>query len=277
MESNSMTSDHSAYVTHWDPTFLTCKGAKNGGKEQKEYPRYCVIILNQPIENKRQIINVCNGAWRIIYADGGANRIFHTARTDDEEKVLAPDIICGDFDSLENEAADYFANNYDTAIVKDGNQNKTDLQKSLRQTKNFASSDDDKNDVSAVVFGGIGGRFDHGFSQLHHLFQENVDADYAFPGRIYLVNTESICFLLDKGLNHIKIPLGPGLFGQSVGIIPLGRPSLLTTDGLEWNLTRQITEIGGLMSTSNHIKREWIEIDTSERVLLTIELDPTEA
>ncbi|KAL8929278.1 MAG: hypothetical protein Q9208_001361 [Pyrenodesmia sp. 3 TL-2023] len=272
-----MTLDYGAHATHWDPTFLTSKGTKNGGEEQTEHPVYCVIILNQPIESKRQIVNVCNGAWRIVYADGGANQIFHTAKTDDEEKVLAPDVICGDFDSLEDEAADYFAIKYDTAIVKDGNQNKTDLQKSLRQAKNFASSDGGINDVSTVVFGGIGGRFDHGLSQLHHLFQENVDAEYAFPGRIYLVNTESICFLLDKGLNHIKTPLGSGLFRRSVGIIPLGRPSLVTTDGLEWNLTRQVTEFGGLMSTSNHIKREWIEIDTSERVLLTIELDPIKA
>ncbi|KAI4184608.1 MAG: hypothetical protein LQ346_006079 [Caloplaca aetnensis] len=273
MESDSTTSHRGAHVTYWDPTFLTSKDAKNSGGKQTEHPVYCVIILNQPIENKKQIINICNGAWRTVYADGGANRIFHTARTNDEEQILAPDVICGDFDSLEKEAEDYFANKFDTAIVKDDNQYKTDLQKSLRQAKNLTTPDDDVTEVCAVVFGGIGGRFDHGLSQLHHLFQENVEADYAFPGRIYLVNSESICFLLDKGLNRIKTPLGPGLFRESVGIIPLGRPSLISTDGLEWNLTRQVTEFGGLMSTSNHIKRDWIEVNTSERVLLTIELD----
>lgn len=190
-----------------------------------------------------------------------------------------PDIICGDLDSLGPDAEEWFRDE-GTAIVVDANQYKTDLQKSLKSLRELAQERDEvpigyaESELSAVIIGGIGGRFDQGLSQLHHLFQENVEEDYSFEGRIYLINPESVCFLLDKGLNYIRTPVGPGLFRQSVGIVPIGRPSIVRTTGLEWDLTGEVTEFGGLMSTSNHIKRDWLEIDTSERVLLTIELDP---
>ncbi|KAI4133636.1 MAG: hypothetical protein LQ338_000148 [Usnochroma carphineum] len=241
-------------------------------------------------------------AWRVVYADGGATQVYETAKTDEEESQMVcwlllvqqpwiltiaqlPDIICGDLDSLGEETEQYFKM-HDTTFVLDDNQYQTDLQKCLKQVKNLAQDwqgnlsnghsappTDTARQMNVVLIGGIGGRFDHGFSQLHHLYQENVDEDYAFRGRIWLANRDSICFLLSKGLNHIKTPVGDGQFGRCVGIIPIGRPSVVRTEGLEWNLRGEVTEFGGLMSTSNHITQDSIVVDTSERVLLTIELD----
>lgn len=126
--------------------------------------------------------------------------------------------------------------------------------------------------MHAVIVGGIGGRFDQAFSQLHHLY--TASKELMLPdGQIFLVNPQSICFLLEKGLNRITTPLGPGLFAENIGIIPIGRPSVISTKGLEWDVTDWHTEFGGQMSTSNHIKSEIIEVDTSERVLFTIEMD----
>lgn len=120
----------------------------------------------------------------------------------------------------------------------------------------------------------MGGRFDQGFSQIQHLYTATQD-ESLLKGRIYLVNPESICFILSKGKNVIKTPLGPGRFGPSVGIIPIGRPSTVSTKGLEWDVTGWHTEFGGQLSTSNHIKSDTLEIATSEMVLLSIELDCT--
>lgn len=92
-------------------------------------------------------------------------------------------------------------------------------------------------------------------------------------GQIFLVNAQSVCFLLEKGMNKITTPVGPGLFAENVGIIPIARPSVITTKGLEWDVSDWYTEFGGQMSTSNHIRSNTIEIETSERVLFTIELD----
>ncbi|KAL8826105.1 MAG: hypothetical protein Q9170_007537, partial [Blastenia crenularia] len=205
-----------------------------------------------------------------------------------KSELKFPAAICGDLDSIEPEIERWFASK-GVAIIKDSDQFSTDIGKSLKHLKSIAQDwpssvlEDGhctapkrpKDALNVVLVGGIGGRFDQGFSQLHHLY--TASSKTSDPGvRLFLVNSQSICFLLHKGLNHIKTPVGPGLFGECVGIIPIGRPSAISTKGLEWDLDGQVTEFGGLVSTSNHIKREFLEIDTSERVLLTIELDSSE-
>ncbi|KAL9024854.1 MAG: hypothetical protein Q9196_006213 [Gyalolechia fulgens] len=236
------------------------------------------------MEDKRQLLDLCQGAKTVVYADGGANQIFHLDKTDEEQQTLFPAAICGDLDSIEPEVGEWYASKH-VAIIRDPDQYSTDLTKSLKFVKSVAhdwiSSTEDESPKSskagedllnAVVVGGIGGRFDQGFSQLHHLYTASNDTS-SFGGRLFMINRQSICFLLRKGINHIKTPVGPGLFGECVGIIPIGRQSVIRTKGLEWDLDGQLSEFGGLLSTSNHIKREWIEIESSERVLLTIELD----
>lgn len=64
------------------------------------------------------------------------------------------------------------------------------------------------------------------------------------------------------------------MFGKHVGIIPLKEPSLITTKGLEWDVTDWETQMGGNLSTSNHVLPEtrWVEVQTSKDVLFTIAL-----
>ncbi|KAL8635377.1 MAG: hypothetical protein Q9226_009361, partial [Calogaya cf. arnoldii] len=177
-----------------------------------------------------------------------------------------PDFICGDLDSIRPEVRAHYEKK-GTKIIQDSDQYSSDLTKSLKCIR-----DNTKSLIHAVVVGGIGGRFDQGFSQLHHLY--TASQEFMLPNRqIFLVNPQSICFLLDKGWNRIETPLGPGLFAENVGIIPIARPSVITTKGLEWDVTDWYTEFGGQISTSNHIRSDTIEIETSERVLFTIELD----
>lgn len=125
--------------------------------------------------------------------------------------------------------------------------------------------------VDVALFGGLGGRADQAFSQLHHLYTLSNEKSSPWDGDIYLITTESIIFLLEKGLNKIYAPLGTHFFTENVGIIPIGRPSIITTHGLEWDVTEWPTEFGGQISTSNHIKEKIIEIETLERVLFTLE------
>ncbi|KAL8722338.1 MAG: hypothetical protein Q9225_001186 [Loekoesia sp. 1 TL-2023] len=284
---------------YWDPTFLTKGNLK--GKQKDSPPLYAVIVLNQPIEDKQQLLELCSGgtfpfepfmesrlivhqAKTTVYADGGANQVFHLAKTDEEQETMFPAGICGDLDSIEPEVKEWFASK-GVAVIQDPDQYSTDLTKSLKYIRSMAQnwpsstendhsrfSDVIEDVMNAVLVGGIGGRFDQGFSQLHHLYTASEDTS-TFGGRVFLINSQSVCFLLHKGLNHIKTPVCRGLFRENVGIIPIGRRSVISTKGLEWNLDGQVTEFGGLLSTSNHIKNEWIEIDTTEKVLLTIELD----
>lgn len=215
------------------------------------------------------------------------------------------DIIIGDLDSLSSEARTYFtnpANNPNTSkttkIIHDSDQESTDFGKAvtyirtntsspttvLTRTGPFASSSSSPSPLDIVVLGGLGGRVDQGLSQLHHLYLFQKDPDYQ-QGRMFLVSGESLTFLLKAGKTHRIHVREPGswddgdmLFDKYVGIIPIREPSVITTNGLEWDVTDWETEFGGRMSTSNHVLPETkvVEVKTTKDVLFTIALKKSE-
>jgi thiamine pyrophosphokinase len=126
--------------------------------------------------------------------------------------------------------------------------------------------------LNIAIFGGLGGRADQAFSQLHHLYKIAVEQPVEYAGDIYLITPESIMFLLEKGMNKIYAPVRPGFFTENVGIIPIGKPATITTHGLEWDVAIWHTEFGKDISTSNHIRKDVVEVETTERVLFTMEL-----
>lgn len=151
-------------------------------------------------------------------------------------------------------------------------QDSTDFTKALRWLKEHRTgTSEDCLDV--VVFGGLGGRVDQGFSIIHHLFKAVSDEEL-LTGDIYLLSEQSLSFVLEKGRNVIH-GLAPGanhIFQETVGIIPIRGPAIISTKGLEWDVKDWKTEVGGQLSTSNHIKADMVQIEASERVLFTIEL-----
>lgn len=124
--------------------------------------------------------------------------------------------------------------------------------------------------LDVVALGSLGGRVDQGLSQLHHLYMASEDASLHIR-QILLLTPESITFLLHKGLNKIYTPHGRSL-AENVGILPIGRPAVISTKGLEWDVHDWKTEFGGQISTSNHVKSDVVEVETTERVVFTIEL-----
>lgn len=83
-------------------------------------------------------------------------------------------------------------------------------------------------------------------------------------------------FLLKAGIHHIQVREDGehDAFGKHVGIIPLKEPSIISTSGLEWDVTDWQTEIGGQLSTSNHVlpDTQVVQIKTDKDVLFTIAL-----
>ena len=106
-------------------------------------------------------------------------------------------------------------------------------------------------------------------------------------GNLYLVSEESLTFILQPGSNVIHTPGvdrprppqhnqsspdGNDLLEENVGIIPLSGPARITTKGFEWDVENWPTEIGGQLSTSNHIRDDVVEVQTDVPVLFTVEL-----
>jgi thiamine pyrophosphokinase len=216
-------------------------------------------------------------------------------------------------------------------IIQDDDQYSTDFTKSLRYLREheerFISSYADRISKSTahhpiitrdpvsgerrrleiLILGGLGGRVDQAFSQIHHLYMMNQQQNTSGPGsgantgHLYLISEESITFILQPGPNTIHVPRtnrphtstasetdNPNakthrlpastvdeedhLLEENVGIIPLSGPARITTGGFQWDVEDWATEIGGQISTSNHIRAEVVHVNTNVPVLFTVEL-----
>ncbi|KAI4131762.1 MAG: hypothetical protein LQ347_002851 [Umbilicaria vellea] len=263
---------NSSTVKIWSPArFLSTKL-----RDAQSGKPYAVIILNQPIDNKELLVDVCP-----IYkacADGGANRLQALNLKRETEMICPskkPDIICGDLDSLLPAVKAHYQA-LGTRIIQDPDQYSTDFAKCLKHIRGLALHPPASNPaihhpLDVAVIGGLGGRADQAFSQIHHLYAASQDPALA-SGDVYLLTGESVVFLLRRGKNLIRTPLGPGLLAENVGIIPIAGPAVITTRGLEWDVEDWPTEFGVQVSTSNHVKAGVVEVETTERVLFTVEV-----
>jgi thiamine pyrophosphokinase len=119
------------------------------------------------------------------------------------------------------------------------------------------------------VLGSVGGRVDQGIGLLHELYREQK---FDHPRlRFWFFSESSITLLLWPGTTRIQTPLKDGLITPNVGILPLYGKAVITTRGLEWDVEDWTTEMGGQISTSNHIVADHIEITTDVHVLFTVE------
>ncbi|KAJ6107729.1 hypothetical protein N7523_009052 [Penicillium sp. IBT 18751x] len=317
----------------WDPSrFFRVTGSPSP---------YALLILNQPI-NESAFGVLSEHASYIICADGGANRLYDMMKKRGREATELPDRIVGDLDSLRPLVRQHYEK-LGVSVVEDPDQYSTDFTKCLkylnghvaeiiaspRQQKldSIAKHDNALGDVQAqsaypptleiVILGGLGGRVDQAFSQIHHLYmmtqnqrelreasQANTDSQIDKPaagGNLYLVSEESITFILQEGKNIIRAPATkrPDIqaessqlqtddseilrkrkrdqepehfFEENIGIIPISAAASITTKGFEWDVEDWRTEIGGQISTSNHIRADTVEVETSVPVLFTVEL-----
>jgi len=254
---------------------------------------FALIVLHQPLDLRSSFYSrIWQNAIYHVGADGGANRVYDLDKSGPDMHHIGLDTVIGDFDSLRPEVREYWHQN-GSEIIHDRDQYSTDFTKAIsylntfqvgkdakytpskfrsRQTKLQAIKDGPKiKDIVAI--GGLGGRVDQGMSTLHHLFKFQNDTDYK-AGRIFLLSNKAITFVLKSGVHKIKVRESfPEMsLGRHIGIIPLKEPSVISTKGLEWDVEDWPTEFGGQMSTSNHVKEDWVTVETIKDVLFTIDL-----
>ncbi|KAK0747078.1 thiamine pyrophosphokinase [Schizothecium vesticola] len=242
-------------------------------------PGFALIVLNQPIT---PYLGIIRGLWKNAFthiaADGGANCLYEAAGIRNDPIFDNLSVIIGDLDSLTSEARAYFEStphSPPTRVIHDPDQESTDFGKAVDHVR---AQNHHHAPLDIVAVGGLGGRVDQGLSQLHHLYLYQSDPRYA-AGRMYLFSGESLTFLLKTGRHriHVREPAGQDdddVFAKYVGILPVREPSVITTRGLEWDVTAWETAFGGRMSTSNHVLpgTRVVEVETTRDVLFTIAL-----
>ncbi|KAK6512989.1 hypothetical protein TWF506_009151 [Arthrobotrys conoides] len=164
--------------------------------------------------------------------------------------------------------------------------------------------------LDIIAYGAMGGRMDQTFHAIDQLFQasnrlngeikesgdeemkldddnnnnttkegqQNTSPSPRSPNntaerKLMLMSDESVTFLLEKGKNIIETPLS--VFGKTCGLIPVAAASVITTKGLEWDLDEAETKFGGMISTSNHLIQDRVEVVTTEKLLFTMEMRKT--
>ncbi|EJP65061.1 hypothetical protein ACQRIT_006464 [Beauveria bassiana] len=228
---------------------------------------FALLVLNQPLKNGINLRRLWNNAAVRVAADGGANRLYELSSF--QGKFSNLQAIIGDLDSLTPTVRDFYSSQPQPAqVIHDRGQETSDFGKAIKWIR-------DSYKMDIVALGGIGGRVDQGISQLHHLYLFQPGPGYD-EGRIFLLSGSSLTFLLKAGKHiiHVREDGEKDVFAKHVGIIPLREPSHITTKGLEWDVTDWLSQIGGSLSTSNHIlpATKHVEIETTKDVLFTVAL-----
>lgn len=250
-------------VIEWKPAKLL--------QSREIAPEFALLVLNQPLRNSNNLRKLWRNSSLRVAADGGANRLHELSSF--QGKFSNLQVIIGDLDSLHKDVRDFYSSQPTPAqVIHETDQDSTDFAKAITWIRKERPAG-----LDIVALGGIGGRVDQGLSQLHHLYLFQQDPTYA-QGRIYLLSGSSMTFLLKTGAHRIRVrgdeEGAASVFGKYVGIIPFKGPSRITTSGLVWDVSDWQTEIGGKMSTSNHVRPdvEYVEVQTTEDVLFTIAL-----
>ncbi|GAA95730.1 hypothetical protein E5Q_02387 [Mixia osmundae IAM 14324] len=237
-------------IERWEPTFLY------PGRPPHEL--IALIILNTPITDTATFRQIWFKASYRVCADGGANRLL--AASEAMRQSFVPDLIKGDLDSIRPDIKRHFEQ-LGVPIVEDPDQYATDLGKCV---KAVAEQDAAKRTEHVIVIlGGLQGRLDQTMHTLHAITKLAKTRK-----RVWVVSEESLACVLDKGEHELVID--QHILGPTCGLLPIGTDSaLVTTKGLEWNLSDTETSMSTMVSTSNHIVSDLVQVTTNRLIVWT--------
>ena len=175
-----------------------------------------------------------------------------------------PNLIHGDLDSLRDDVRGYYEAR-GVPVTRDGDEHSTDFGKCMQRLSSRLPASTLRD---VLVLGTLGGRVDQGLGLLHEMTREESKHENL---RLWLFSESSMSFILRSGTNALRGLQQSGIFSENVGILPIYGPATISTEGLEWDVKEWYTQIGGQVSTSNHVKADVVSIETDAPVLFTIE------
>lgn len=256
-----------------------------------------LLILNQDLSGSG-VLKLWQRTQLHVCADGGANRLYSFWKSDDDRKKYIPDFIVGDLDLLLVEVRDYYKS-HGSRIIPQYSQYATDLTKSLylirvwyRNAKLLESDieehegllklSDEINETDKLtsnnvyIIGGMGGRFDQSAHLINQLFKITMMLNRELD--LFMITTTDVIFSTQKGTNYItyenKLLFYPSKKVPICGILPLGCPTVLNTNGLIYDVIDWPSSMYGDASSSNGVSgTKGFIVDTTEPVIINIEFD----
>lgn len=199
-----------------------------------------VFALNYLRENKYDCM---------IAADSGMNFLHRNG--------IVPDMIAGDFDSVEDESLDEFSSMPEVEMlrlnpIKDDTDTEFVIREAIRRGATFIT-----------VLGATGTRLDHVLANVHLLgvgLEESV--------AIELVDTHNRIRMINESLEIRK----EEQFGCFISILPIkGDAKGVTLEGMKYPLVNVDVACFSSLGVSNEIVGETAKISVKEGTLLVIE------
>lgn len=219
--------------------------------EEKNDPSIALVLLNNVYSP-----TLLQMLWKVagfrVCADGGANRLYDVL-----SEEMIPDIITGDLDSLRPEVGKVYER-LGCKIVRDADQNRHDLDKAIHAVLSRCGCD-----VTLLVLGAFGGRFDHEMAAIQSLYRHTYRVR-----RMMLVGDKAMSELMLPGRHTVRP--NRQFEGSACGLLPIGGGvASITTDGLRWDLNGAPVAFGqqGFVSTSNLLDKSEIQINTTHPVV----------
>jgi len=221
--------------------------------------------------------------------DGGTNRLYEIRTKNETAQLQLPDLITGDFDSIEPSVKEHYADQ-GVKIVSTPDQDATDFTKAVLEfsrgqdageyPKASAGVETPKRVLNfgcttnleilqvdvILVIAESSGRYDQFFANINTLVKLPQEV------KIFLISRESISWILRAGCSHkLEFDLEYVNLRPHCGLIPFAGRATLTTKGLRWNLDNTDCFFGGMVSTSNEVAASTVEVTANADLLWTMQ------
>jgi thiamine pyrophosphokinase len=187
-----------------------------------------VIFANGPLSDPQSVRTLLHPEDWLIAADGGAQHCLALN--------IQPDVVIGDFDSLEQHALETLRQAGSKLIPHDRHKDQTDLELALFHAQA-------KNPQEILILGAIGKRWDQTLANL--LLPALPELSHV---RIWFMDGHQKATVLHSG-DSIEIKAQPG---DVVSLIPIRGPAQgVSTQGLEYSLEGETLQFGSTLGISN--------------------------
>ena len=185
----------------------------------------------------------------MIAADSGMNFLYRNG--------IVPDIIAGDFDSVEDESLDEFSGMSEVEVLRlNPIKDDTDTEFVIREAIRRGAKE-------IIVLGATGTRLDHVLANVHLLgigLEENIS--------IQLVDKNNRIRMIDNCIEIKKTKQ----FGNFVSVLPVkGDAKGVSLEGMKYPLKDADIACFSSLGISNEIKSETAKISVKQGILLVIE------
>jgi thiamine pyrophosphokinase len=195
------------------------------------------------INNSTLLQKEIQGASIILCADGGGNYAY--------ELGIIPNLLIGDFDSIETEVLNYFIDIGVEVIRYPKEKDYTDTELCINKAIEQGCDE-------ICILGGVGGRIDHTLANLyllHYIYENNAKG--------YIVTDDFYIYLCK---DFIKIE---GEIGDTLSIIPIYKSAKgLYSKGLMYRLENTTIDFGRPLGISNVMIDRQCEIKVGDGEVL---------